>query len=246
MRRILLYSSILPTIVIAVGGPVQAQPNYQPLEPGWEWFFQGTFGSQEHVSMVGEMEVYGVPTAVREVDIGGGLPQVFRNFWTVSAEGDLFLHGAENLTYPIRFAFDPPIPWLDVPLWVGKTWSHQYRVCEDFDPNQCGLLQTTNVEITFEGPVTVPAGTFPCFCQSLSADADAVPDEDRRFSVTGRYLGQAGDENGRRAVGDCYSDGVGLIQHPGLDSETYQLALWNPSTPTVEHTWAAVKHHYRR
>ena len=94
-------------VAVAVGAmPVAARAyEYLPLDTGWVWTY-GDSAGQTTVTMevLGDYTVRGRATRVVRETRTGAFPQFTETYWSTNDEGDLFIHGARNLSYNIENA----------------------------------------------------------------------------------------------------------------------------------------------
>jgi hypothetical protein len=62
-------------------------------------------------------------------------------------------------TAQVQMWFEPPVGYLDFPLYVGKKWTTAYKGTS----NSFQSMAETAVEVASYGPVTVPYGTINAF-----------------------------------------------------------------------------------
>lgn len=135
-------------------GAARASGDFFPIIDGHEWRYEveDWYPELEHYSAAfdGVEEVNGHLTHVLRSTHDG---YVQENYWSQDGSGDVFEHFHQ---------FDVPIRMLDVPLFVGKTWSTTVQTASG------PVVFLSRVE-SF-GPVTVPAGTFDCFLIARFSD----------------------------------------------------------------------------
>jgi len=219
-----------------------AQPVYQPLDLfGWEWHYVNATGATGQANILGTQVVQGNTTVVRrEV-----LPeQVFENYWTVSPDGDVFLHGAQNFTFPFVVSYAPPILWLDAPLELDKVWMTTTTASFDLEGNDPGEPLDFRLRVFFAGDLTVPFGTF--FAFGVGQDpvgSVTMPLPVEAFTATGRQVGDGQNASDGGEPTEWFVDGVGRVKHTQIDA--WELTGYSsPSTPVEAVTWAAIKAHF--
>jgi hypothetical protein len=197
--------------------------------------------------ILGFQTVIGVPCRIREQVVTGADPQTFRNFWTTNDEGDLFLHGAMNLSFPIAFAYVPPVQVLDSPLGLGRSWSTTVVVY--FNLEGTGEPEGPfdfGYEVLSEGTVVVPAGSFYAYGVGPILGQPTVWVANMgAFALDGAFLG--GNYGGQTLgeIENWYCDGLGI---PKMSvSGEFELISWEEPPPTgVEgQSWGQIKSLYR-
>ncbi len=105
-----------------------AQADRWPLYPGWSWTYQSDYqGQSEYVEVLEQTQVVrGVECIVllKELDQIGGLERA-HYFLTKNAEGDVWMHGFEDIDEgeERQVSLDPPVLVLDQPMVMGALWS---------------------------------------------------------------------------------------------------------------------------
>jgi hypothetical protein len=243
------HSQILLTgVFIAIwwlGGDSAAQPfDYHPLELGSQWYYENAIGDWQSMVIVGDETILGSVTRVRRQEEA---IQTFENFWTRDQSGNLFLHGARNLTFDFEMAYLPPIRMVDAPLYLGKYWVTEGVELYDLDGNPMGSSIDYALQVYFEGDITVPAGEFYAYGVGEVIDRlEFRNDKGERFDVLGRCLREA-DPPERDQATEWYADGIGLVQHTYVvpPEAWWQLQWWEQPTPALPMTWGAIKAGYR-
>jgi hypothetical protein len=231
----------------AVLGCAGASPavTYQPLDVGSVWQYSNDLGETQTGTMVGHRVVLGVETAVRhEVFVGDGRSsQVFENFWTAGADGDLYLHGAVNYTDTFEIAYNPPVLMVDGPLELGEAWVTSGIQAYDLEGNPLGMGPFDYGLMVYSvGDVTVPAGTFHAYGIGAYFGRPLMQGRAGRvYDVLGRRLRVSVDA-GSREASDWYAEDVGLVQHSSQASpeKTMKLTAWQPS-PVRDVGWGRIK-----
>jgi hypothetical protein len=236
--------ALLPIVMGLAGAAAAQPPDYFPLTPGLLWEYESAQGSTWTILAGGVQEVLGVPTRILEETISIPELQLVQNFWTVDAQGLVFLHGAVNLTHPFVAAYQPPIQWLDAPLTVGASWGTTF----DYYDNLAGGTPIGAGTVVFycndEADLTVPAGVFHAFEVGEIVPPPPIMVRDGQvFDARGYWLGKANKEEGRDE-GRWYNDGTGLVQQDYL-GEMFQLTSWNGPVAAQGASWGQVKSLYR-
>jgi hypothetical protein len=220
---------VLP--VLGVGG----QSSYLPLAEGWSWNY--TFNGTTLTSTVGGSKVVlGVPTTIiTNGGSGTAIEETVENYWTVDAGGNVYLYGFTS--YALVLSYDPPLCFIDEPLFVGKQWSIETQRYSDLEgTTPFGEPVTITYEVTAMEDHTVPAGTFSAYAIGQMTAVQLIVNG-KAHSILGypRALGSAEDTN------NWYASGVGPIQrYVGFDP--FVLSGWtDPSSPIRRMTWGAAK-----
>jgi hypothetical protein len=243
----LLRVILIGTFVTApwfVSGSLAQPYDYHPLDIGSHWYYENQVGDWQSMTIVGEEEVLGTVTRVRRQELAA---EIFENFWTRDESGNLFIHGARNLTYTFEVAYLPPVRMVDAPLYLGKNWITENIVLYDLEGNPLGDSLDYPLQVYFEGDIEVPAGQFYAYGVGQVIYPPILRNaQGERFDLLGRHLKEA-DPTEREQATEWYVDGVGLAQHTYLvPPETWwRLQWWNQPTPAAPVTWGAIKALYR-
>lgn len=153
----------------------------------------------------------------------------FTEFWSETPEGDKVWHGDDD---PNRY-FDPPIPYIVAPLFVGKSW----------ELTSAMVIVATNdtirlhwrFEVLGFGQVTVPAGTF----EAVTIRQTVEELGGRRNKPETALVGPMGASLGGVPADISYADGVGRIQVVD-GSFGDQLLSYGP-TAVEPVTWSQIR-----
>jgi len=180
------------------------------------------------------------------IEEGGDLVDAFENYWTEDADGNLYLHGAANLTDSIvQWAYLPPILMVDAPLELGRRWLTEDVEIVDLDGNPLQTLGDYALRVYSSGDVVVPAGTFYAYGVGIDLGPNRRVELPRgTFDLLGRRVG--GVTPTREGASDWYSDGVGRVRHTPYADEQHMnvLVSWGIS-PVSQRTWGAIKWLFR-
>jgi hypothetical protein len=224
--------------------PARAQ-NYMPLDIGNQWYYENDLGETQLLTIMGETTVLGAVTRVRRQDTTTDL---FENYWTQGASGDLYIHGARNLLDGFEIAYQPPILMLDGPLADGKAWVTEGVLGYDLEGNPYGGDPVdVAYRVYFEGFVAVPAGTY--YAYGVAADQGPVALEPALMAghdLFGRRV-SPGDAPLDIDITDWYSDGVGLVKNTiyAAGLHPWELHWWSPAVSTEPSSWGRIKALYR-
>jgi hypothetical protein len=244
--RLQLGFAFLWALVVTFTRPGLAW-DYHPLELGWEWYYENALSETEHISITGQREVLGTMTVVRRHEVVSQLPQVFENFWSKDVDGNLFLHGAINYSYPIELAYIPPLRIVDAPLFLHKAWTTEGVHTFDLSGTPIGGPFDYPLRVYFEGDTQVPAGTFYAYGIGFDILSQVTSyGREVRFDVFGRRV-ESPIPTDDGDITEWYTDGLGLIQHTAstIEERIFKLHWWNSAVPIVPETWGRIKSNYR-
>jgi hypothetical protein len=228
--RSLFLAFFMSSLALA---PVAHGADHFPLVEGavYEYEYSIPQESGTYIAyFAGTAEVGGAVTRVRH--IVGASPYELQHFWSETAEGDKLFHGAHTLGIGSLRHFSPPILMIDEPLFVGKTW-----VVESVSSD--GFAARVHFEVTAQGAVTVPAGTFQAFTVEDTWEFPENPPAEIAQACIRTTRGAAGTNTGRVS----YADGVGEVQEV-FGSRTERLLSF--STVAVQaSTWSGIRMLYR-
>jgi len=225
-----LVSLIVVAGVCAFPDRADAESTWFPMHIGNEWDYVDTGGAHEVVTFTRTMTLAG-----REVFVLTYGPSVdntgLENYWCAGPDGDVLLSGFFRSDDGFGWLYDPPIPLVDAPLSLGKTWSHATRVTllptmEDLGINVFGF------QVYTAGLLSVPAGIYFAYGIGYSPPT-LVVESARDLDATGR-------RSSGPSVSDWWTDGLGRPQY-----NSFQLSAFSFPTPTRGATWGKVKALYR-
>jgi hypothetical protein len=220
--------------------------DYHPLTIGCHWEYHSAILGELSMSIVGDRDILGVTTRVRRQVRPD---QVYENFWSKDASGNLFLHGAVNFTFPFEAAYVPPIKMVAPPLFLGKAWvTNAVRTFKlDGTPWDDAPFDYP-LRVYTAGIDTVPAGDFYSYGVGYDTPFGVLLSSGKgTFDLLGRRVtgGQLATDNATH----WYSDGVGLVQSCDYTDRQYAYKLLSfeiPSVPTQSPTWGSVKEMYKK
>lgn len=229
MRFMLVLLLLLPTLAAA-------QPNYLPLRDGNTWTYTAGPGNTWVATVQGTAEVRGVTTVRMVNEIVGLDEQQYENWWTVDAEGNVFLHGFINAGFSLEY--EPPILYVDAPLSLAHSWAVSFQSISEKGTSDVDVVYTVDTDELLE----LPAGTL----RSFGISVEVVEEARRsgiRFDALGRRLPSGVAKSGDTR--DWFSDGVGFVQNL-LNSRLYQLESFDLGSVALQaSSWGAVKALYR-
>jgi len=167
-RTIIKHVMVIQIILIALAAPGQNE-TYRPFKLGNWWEYDGVHNEHE-IQRVDRIDsLWGYPVYAVQYDESTGNDDL-ENYWTTEAGGSILLWGFYRELDSFGWIYDPPIIYVDAPLYMGKVWSCTSDV---YDLPDTTYSQT--FELTFrvyeEGIATVPAGDF----YSYGVGYDFVP-----------------------------------------------------------------------
>jgi len=198
-------------------------PDYLPLNPGAYWNYQNSSGNLLEMAVSGQRQICGLDATILasswQIESQEGEDQ---HFWSKDNEGNVYYHGWESLApQPEIVVFNPPWTYLDLPLYIGKTWDISGTMYSDFFCSPPGEFFSYSAMVIDFQEVTVPAGTFPAVKVEISF-------------------------GGGRVETRWFSDGVGWVHHdPEGIFVPWELYEWNAGTASEALTWGRVKSLYR-
>jgi hypothetical protein len=225
MKAIILIAALM----VALAGSVAAQPNWQPLAIGWTWSYENGTNLQSSV-VQGSTNVRG--RAVREIRHEQVGVDVYRNYWSRDAAGNVYLHGFINDTVGLARSYEPPVLWLPGELEVDASWLTAVDIHVGLEGDDLDSKVILAFRVTDHRVLDLPAGQFDAW--GVSEDASLGMAE-TAFTITGRRR-EAG-----KAVSQArwYSHGFGLVKDWG-----WELTDYTP-VAAARATWGDVKALYR-
>jgi hypothetical protein len=206
--------------------------DYFPLNEGWTWTYAMLDGGVVEAAIEGWVKFEGEMTIERLVEVTGPQAQIVHNYWTKDSEGNVFLHGAYNEDGFVA-AYDPPIPFIDAPLYQGKTW------LVSTDLNGEPILDYYYV-VDYEGETIVTAGTFYGYRVKIDVpEKSLVTKNGASYDLLGFRRGDA--ETPDVPFGDTFVDGVGMV----IGAFEGELISWQGPVATENSTWGDLKALYR-
>lgn len=217
--------------------------NYQPLGMGSQWTYEGPGGGIHVMTIMGERTVLGVVTRIRHQAEDG---QTYENYWTSDDDDHLYLHGAYNYEADLGWAFEPPIKYVDAPLFAGKTWITEDIYMYGLDGTPWGGEPFDYpVRVYSEGLIEVPAGEFYSYGLGYDIGAEVVVSRDgRSYTLLGRALEivpKIPDDN----TTNWFCDGVGEPKFGYIYGEQHLLLSYDLPVSVVTTTWGRVRALFR-
>jgi len=242
-----LYRSLLATSLAVAGAPppaISTAQSYHPLGAGWLWNYVSAADGQQMMTIAGERIVFGVPTKVRHQQEE---TQIYENFWTEDASGNLFVHGAVNYTFGAGWYFSPPLQMVASPLFAGRSWTTHAVRGYDLD-------RTPWTGDPFEYPMCVftecvlevPGGLFYSYGVGLDTGGPSLRMlNGRAFDLLGRCVDAS--EAAKGSATNWYAENVGMVKMNPFASETraFLLVASGPPVGVVPETWGRVKAAFR-
>ncbi|MCA9750696.1 MAG: hypothetical protein KC591_00775 [Gemmatimonadetes bacterium] len=156
-----LTSMIAVGIALSLVPASRAASPYLPGDESWFWHYEG-FGTQRSVTVLTPILVHGEEIVRLDHVQTGADPDAWENYW--SDDGSrVYLRGFTNWSgVPLTLTYDPPILWVDPPLFAGKTWTASTDVYEDLEGKiPAGFSFLIEFRVTNADLLEVPAGKFP-------------------------------------------------------------------------------------
>ena len=223
------FASFILIVAAFLSHPSSAE-DYLPLQIGNRWEYTSSEGD-ETKEVTGTIELWGEEVYVIEY------PQSvhnlgLENYWTTNVEGDVFLWGFWRDDDQWGWLYLPPIPMVDAPLYLDKTWSHTFDTYVLPDTTYAGQHEI-GFRVYWEGLLSVPAGDF--YSYGIGQYLPVGPGflEDHCLS------GEVTVDLPREEPTLWYSDGVGEIQY--RTSDIYQLVSFDHPVAIAQTSWGAVK-----
>jgi hypothetical protein len=228
----------LVAVAIPLSGVASAEPVYLPLSVGDTWTYEEDGGMGETMTVTGLLDLLGNTVHVIQYSESTNNDSL-ENYWTREGDGDVLLWGfLRHDEGASGYAYLPPIRLIDAPVFVGKTWRCTSAVYEL--PSESPLAEplVIDIEVTWEGDLEVPAGTFSSISVS-DFPPSSSPERGHRLTLDGRSRSTRPP-----AVGGeyWYSDGVGQVQYDS--GGLYKLISFG-ITPVEAATWGRIKVLYR-
>jgi len=225
----------VPTLILALAAlaaPALAQISYLPQAPGCAWTYTDGAGHERTVAAVGPAVIQGED--VQEL-VWTEPDQVYHNFWSLDAEGAVYLHGAFNEDGFVA-SYSPPILALPAVTATQRCWSTATRIYWSLDGSEPWGVATITYCIVGGGVTTVPAGDF----ETVTVEASLPPfaaDPDRPAHDA---LGRRRDGGARVPAACSYAAGVGLVKEGA-----WELTTYGGPTPHEAAGWGEIKALFR-
>jgi hypothetical protein len=163
-----LLSSLSLVLILAVGGPVLAEPSapLPDIHVGDIWNYRNVDGFDGTVTLEFTHKVVDVSNDEITLKIGNkNVKQTNIQYFTKEL----------NSLDVTSDQYKPFFPKYDFPLTVGKTWNRDFKATKPSGSNYSGIVHAKVVAVE---DVTVPAGTFSCFrivyeIEAFTADSTA-------------------------------------------------------------------------
>jgi len=235
MNRQLTCTLVIGAVLIVVLPlAAAADPAYLPLVPGNAWTYDGVGGEHEMLTVTGTTQLLGETVIVIEYSESTE-NEGLENYWTIGAGGDVLLWGFFRVEAGgWGYAYSPPLILIDAPFELGKSWACT-TMFHDLPGEVPAFEDVRAYEFAWEGPLTVPAGTF------ASVGVGELPGPTlsvggRSFSADGRVLNRQVESS------RWYSDGIGPVQYDATD--LYQRSEYGLS-PVESLSWSSIKALYQ-
>jgi hypothetical protein len=213
---------------------------FLPLWPGNTWVYDGSPGEHESLVVSGTASIWETEVFIiryEESTHNDGL----ENYWTSELEGggEILLWGWFRHLDDSGVLYRPPLTIAEAPLYYGKTWSCTTEFFTLPDTTY-DITVIFDFEVTEEGNVTVPAGTFYAYRLGYVGWPAATLLTGRDYALTGEASSGASPLN---SLG-WWCQGVGQVQYEQA-SELYQLTDYTLCVSTAATTWGRIKSIYK-
>jgi hypothetical protein len=240
ISRFVALAVVVVAMVSTTALPVAAPPPMMPLAVGNLWHYVSAAGVHQVETITGTQTLLGRTVFVKTYRLGpdAGL----ENYWLTGPNGEVLLAGFSRPG--LAFAYDPPMTVCGGAPLPGDSWHTRVTLCHLPDLTVQGVFDVT-FGVIEDVSLDVPAGTFHCV--GVGETGSATPALSaailtRGLTLDGRTVAVAATESSA-AITDWYSAGMGDVQYAG--SDTFQLAAFGSTTPTVTTSWGALKASYR-
>jgi hypothetical protein len=241
LRRVFSRVTCLCVAAMCLSFEYGFAQNYHPLDIGWQWEYESSAVGHQTMTITGELSVLGTTTRIRRQVEGD---QTFENFWTSDDRGNLYIHGARNLTVPFEAAYLPPIQMVSAPLVLNSTWTtRDIRIFYLDGTSWGGDPFDYPLRVYSAGTMDVPAGEF--FAYGVGYDIGPPPvlaTGREEFDILGRWLGESAPRADNST--DWYAVNVGLVQqgpYANPEDEFRLLSYQGPPVPVLPVTWGSIK-----
>ncbi len=232
-------TTIVLLTVVVLGSQAAIAQDYYPLDISNEWYYENDYGQPEHHTIIDQIELLGNTVFVRHQLRPDDESETY---WSLSGEGDVFLHGSRNYDGTFEVAFLPPLKMVESPLNLGDYWVTEGVQMYDLDGN---LLPVTppglSCSVVTAEDLDVPAGTF--FSYSI-----LYGENKGGYGLLGRddydILGRRIDCTSKDPdVSDWWVEDIGPVWlNCGLgDGCAYKLVWYTTTTESESATWSSVK-----
>jgi len=216
-------------LIFALAVSAVAQPNWQPLAIGWTWSYEDGTSVQNSV-VQGNTNVRG--RAVREIRHEQVGVDVYRNYWSRDAAGNVYLHGFINDTGALSRSYEPPVLWIPGVLEVGTSWLTAVDIYVGLEGDDLDSTVVLAFHVTDNRVLDLPAGLFNAWGVTDDAPRNRA---ESAFTITGRRR-----ETGKAVpLARWYSHGFGLVKE-----SDWELTDYTP-VATERAAWGDVKALYR-
>lgn len=172
---------------------------------GWRWDYVD-LPHHASVENVDTQLVIGRETVVRRYLVDGA--HVLDQYWSVGADGSVFLHGFYQPGFPRTVAYDPPIEYLRAPLHAGDVWEQTFDVYSDLEGLSFVYQDAVFMIVATHDAISVPIGDVDAFGVAETR-LERRPESWHGCTVGGLPL-PAGTARAQPTT--WYTDGLGQVQ----------------------------------
>lgn len=208
---------------------------YFPLQVGYRWEFTGDGGDHGVAWADGVREVQGVETTVLHWQYSGTVQDYLEQYYTISPDGSVLIHGFSNEGVGLTRSFRPPLVVLPSSLGLGTQWCSTAQDYFDL----AGTMPTGDtIEVCFTvysvDDLHLPAGDFTAYGVGQFLP-QGTPKRLSGHDILGKpsALGDPG-------ATEWYAAGVGTVAFRIY--QYFELSSWSQlPTPTIGTTWGGMK-----
>jgi len=228
----LLTLALVPSMVSA--------DQFMSLEEGNRWAYSGDIvGPDIKVALSGPDPLFynSYPLLYDVSDHSLGL----RNFWSVNDSGDVYLHGFARMSPRVSYFYEPPLQYVDGPLYPGKTWSSSAALVEFPGGPAVGYL---NVQYTVTEPESIViAGEEHLAYGVLESQSSAVAGVGSDWATDGRPFDLA--KEGDVVVPHWWVEGIGEVRYRSIGIFDLVDYYFRSHVANDNMSWSDLKQNYR-
>jgi len=239
MNHIRVMGLITVLLAAAAAAYAQSGTSYLPLEVGNRWAYTSSeVGPDIKEIVAGPSAENGESYVIRYI-VSDHSPDL-ENDWSSNPDGDVLLHGFRRPTSGASYYYDPPLTWVDAPLFPGKTWVNVSNLLLAPGGEPVGMYA---VRYTVTESQTVIVDGVPVEAHGvLEEEVDkSGGDVGTRWTSDGLPMGGA---KGEVIVPHWWAQGIGEIQY--RSQGIFRLTGYFLGSVSNENsTWSDLKKLYR-